>query len=255
MNKLQFANPIWMGGNSRKVNYHSEDSPDRCLEQYAIHGEKWNWKDRDLTYTLNSQGYRCEEFDKIDWQKSIVVIGCSYVFGVGLDDDQTLASCLNSKLSTPVINLGISGSSIPIALANLLAIIENYDQPKSVINLWTEYSRLPFWDDQTRHIGAWTKTKDKKHSGSNINILNNLFNYWNYSDNNPKQWARIFRSAAREILKSRGIKHLEGSMFRSTAELFDIPYFKCQDFARDGLHPGPKTIECLSSKISKLLIS
>jgi hypothetical protein len=40
---------------------------------------------RKVTYTTNSDHYRCPEWDQIDWNSSILILGCSVVFGVGVD--------------------------------------------------------------------------------------------------------------------------------------------------------------------------
>ena len=43
----------------------------------------------DLTYDLNNHGFRCRPFEDIDHQKQqIMVLGCSYTFGVGLKQEQ-----------------------------------------------------------------------------------------------------------------------------------------------------------------------
>jgi hypothetical protein len=71
----------------------------------------WEWRTRRVRYTVNSQHYRCPEWSDIDWSNSILMLGCSMVFGLGLDDDQTVTASLSRKLGMPVINLGVPGSS------------------------------------------------------------------------------------------------------------------------------------------------
>ncbi len=74
----------------------------------------------DVTYNFNSLGYRCPEFnlDKLEKKViSVVSIGASEVFGIGLPEDKTFphqfAKLLEKETGYPVINwnLGMGGAS------------------------------------------------------------------------------------------------------------------------------------------------
>lgn len=75
------------------------NTPIQLLDAYKTFGNHCH-------YTVNSQGYRCPEFDAIDWENSIIFFGCSHVFGIGLLDHETVANQLSLILNCPVINLG-----------------------------------------------------------------------------------------------------------------------------------------------------
>lgn len=243
MKILKFVNPPWeTAGN---IKFIGDDSEQRFSKHSVQYGTQWVWKNQKVNYSLNSQGYRCAEFHDIDWGESIVIFGCSRVFGIGLDDSQTLGSRLSEKLSMPAVNMGINGSSISVAVCNLLCLLENYPPPRYVVNLWTSLNRLPFWNSQNaHHLGSWTSVTTRTPS------MTHLFNLWNQNDENPQQWAKIFRAASKEILNARGITHYEASMFQHTSDLFDIPFFDYQDLARDQQHPGPKTMEFVATQIA-----
>lgn len=249
MQKLQFVNP-WLL-QTGKVRHVDDDSAESYKHSLAIYGDQWVWKNQKVEYSLNSQGYRCAEFRDIDWSQSVVIFGSSDVFGTGLDDSQTLSSRLSKKLSIPVINMGLSGSSMAVTLSNFLCLLENYPQPRYVINLWTSVNRLPYWDaGYAWHLGPWQNSLDL-----NLNKkLDGLFMAWNQGNENAQQWAKIFRSASTEILNSRRISHYEASMFQHTSDLFGIPFYDRQDFSRDQQHPGPKTIEFVATEISKNIL-
>ena len=74
--------------------------------------------DRSVSYKLNSQGYRCPEWNDIDWASSHLLFGCSVVQGIGLNDADTLDQELVKLLNEPVVNLGVGGGSLPFILAN-----------------------------------------------------------------------------------------------------------------------------------------
>jgi hypothetical protein len=92
---------IWVGS----------DTEERFQENLKSQPEDWPWRNQQITYKLNSQNYRAPEWDSIDWENSVVMFGCSQVFGVGVDEDQTLGYYLSELLNKPVINLGIPGGS------------------------------------------------------------------------------------------------------------------------------------------------
>ena len=59
----------------------------------------WQWRTKKIKYSVNSTGYRCPEWDQIDWSESILIFGCSQVFGIGVDDADTISDNLSRILS------------------------------------------------------------------------------------------------------------------------------------------------------------
>src|SRR6056297_703452 len=66
------------------------DTQERYNKNLNIFGADWKYADVDISYDLNSQGYRCSEFDQISWEDSVLFFGCSIVLGVGLPINETL---------------------------------------------------------------------------------------------------------------------------------------------------------------------
>ena len=117
----------------------------------------WRWRNEKVTYTLNSQGFRCAEFETIDWNNSILVIGDSTGFGTGVDDSQTCAKHLADLTKQSVINLSQNGASAMYLWANTSILVENNISPKCVIYIWPNSSRVvEFRNDNTiHHRGVW----------------------------------------------------------------------------------------------------
>lgn len=101
----------------------------------------WAWRDRSIRYTLNQQGYRCSEFDQVDWSQSILCFGCSITFGVGVDDCDTWPSQLAEITGVPTVNLGVAGGSIQINWANSVKLIAAGVRPRAVVYYWPDPSR------------------------------------------------------------------------------------------------------------------
>ena len=117
----------------------------------------WRWRNEKVTYTLNSQGFRCAEFETIDWNNSILVIGDSTGFGTGVDDSQTCAKHLADLTNQLVINLSQDAASAMYLWANTSILVENNISPKCVIYIWPNSSRVvEFRNDNTiHHRGVW----------------------------------------------------------------------------------------------------
>lgn len=80
--------------------------------------QKIGWCDNEgnpteIEYNLNKYGWRCKDFDKVT-DKSIVFLGCSNTFGVGLNETDTFASVVSKKFNKESINLGCPGKGLDI---------------------------------------------------------------------------------------------------------------------------------------------
>lgn len=109
-----------------------------------------------VTYTINAHGLRAPDFDeaKRPGVVRIVLLGDSFVFGIGVDDDGTLHRHLAAELerrwperSFEVVNLGIPGN-------NLASHVTMYETamarlaPDAVILGLTLANDLSRWDEQ-----------------------------------------------------------------------------------------------------------
>ena len=54
----------------------------------------WYYRTHEVKYILNSNKFRTKEFKDIDWENSIVLIGCSNTFGIGVTEEDTIAANL-----------------------------------------------------------------------------------------------------------------------------------------------------------------
>lgn len=163
--------------------YHGADNLENHIKNIKTQPSNWYYRNRELKYTINSHGYRTEEFDSIDWKNSVVIFGCSYVYGLGVDDSHTISYFLQELLGVPVINMAIPGSSIQFALHNSLMLYNKYGPPKMVIYGWTGLMRyLTYY---TNNTNSCIKNNDELHDYSaqhfipfnlvNIELIKNIW--------------------------------------------------------------------------------
>ena len=68
-----------------------------------------DWIDAEITYQMNSEGFRASEFDPA--RKRFMALGCSFTSGIGLPIDVVWPTLLSNDLGIEVDNLGASGAS------------------------------------------------------------------------------------------------------------------------------------------------
>jgi len=209
----------------------------------------WFYRHNPIKYTVNSKGYRTKEFDQIDWKNSIVMFGCSHVFGIGNDDKHTIPYYLEEICGIPIINMGINGSSIQAALHNSLITNNKYETPKAIIYSWTSITRYATYQKYNAAYNTLSSSMDyeglpliellkgkqlKREFHDLYNILGINMLYVDLIRNMWKDKCPIY----------------EFSLFANTADYFECDLFsEIQDKARDLHHYGPKTNKLIAEFI------
>ena len=186
-------------------------------------------------YKMNSMGYRCPEFDKIDFKESIFLFGCSCAFGVKLKTEETISYNLEQILGRPVINMALPGSSIQFNYYNQFKLALQEENPYGVINLWTSINRLPFFKNPEAvvHLGPWV---DDKNSDRQDLILTRA---WLNNRFHPIYTDKLSVKNARFLW--RNTRHVEGTVFIDSSKNLNIQYFTPLDYSDNNGHPGPKS--------------
>jgi hypothetical protein len=220
---------FYMGDNEEFYKKNLKEMPD-----------DWHYRTKDVTYTLNSKGYRAKEFDEYDWSEAIVLFGCSCTFGVGVSDDETISHYLSEITGRDVINLGVPGGSNQFMLDQSVILKKNYPKPYAVIMLWTVTDRMPHYGSKKLyHMGSWNLVNDDERiSGYDYfdihrDIIKNL--YFDYS-NEYIMFKNIVNT--NQCIWENDTNYVETSFFESTAHyggLFNVIPFN--NDARDLLHP------------------
>jgi hypothetical protein len=236
--------------NSKIVEWHSTDQEllfEKNLKTTAI---DWTYRSKKVYYNLNSQGYRCPEWNQIDWVNSILLIGCSYTFGVGLAEEDTLSVRLSAITGRPVINLGIGSSSNHLILYNSFKLIDSDIRPSHVVALFSDVSRVTHFKekDPVTHFGSWIYPTHNHHNpDSKLTMPKfseyelNFYSHWIYDNNSDVHGAMAARSVE-SLWKSHGVKFLGCSAYNGqlSDRYYKLP--KAVDKARDLMHPGKATM-------------
>lgn len=219
--------------NYQPINHEAEftegDSEKIFKKKLKTKPADWTYRTKKITYRNNEYGFRTKSFDKIDWKDSIVIFGCSNVYGIGLADEDTIPCKLEKLLDIPVINLGIRSSAIDLNCWNSLALHEKYPYPRAIIHVWTSLDRYT------------------------VKIHDTVFPYTPSSSNFDcrLEWAersQIYVQADRALWKGK-TQYYEASFFADTANELKIDHFKCPDVARDDSHPGIVSTQLAAEKI------
>jgi hypothetical protein len=137
---------IWtLTGLSEK--YENENliiQPNNTYDFYTADNPIYNNSkpDADISYKLNSDGFRCDDFNKENTKDSILVAGCSNTFGLGIPYDVTWGNLLSEKTkSKDFYNLGVVAASIPVIVNNCFNFIEEFGRPKAIFILFPSTDR------------------------------------------------------------------------------------------------------------------
>jgi len=223
------------------LNFCPNDTRELFEQNLKIQPRDWYYRTHPVKYTLNSLGYRTKEFNDIDWKESIVIFGCSHVFGIGVTDEHTIAYFLEQLSGRPVINMGVGGSSIQNALHNSIILADSkYPTPKAVIYSLTDLRRFHLYaNTAVEHCGNWTDMID-------IERFSNLENTIPFNLMNIKM--------IRNLWKNKTIYH-EFSAFGQEKLINRIDTkiqcdeFDLDDCARDVAHQGPTANSLIAEKM------
>jgi hypothetical protein len=227
------------------LNFCPCDTKELFEENLKTQPADWYYRTHPVKYTLNSLGYRTKEFEDIDWKESIVIFGCSIIFGMGVTDEHTIPYFLEQLSGRPVINMGIGGSSIQNALHNSIILANSkYPTPKAVVYSFTDLCRFHLYaNNAVEHCGHWTDT-------SNIRKFSNLQNTIPFNLINIKM--------IRNLWKNKTIYH-EYSPFGQEKIINTLDTEICCDTfamdkcARDVAHQGPISNSLIAEKMYEKL--
>lgn len=112
--ELHFPQHSWYKYRGKTLNWLDSDNEERWAEhmkdaQSRERLSRYGWTKDNVTYALNSYGFRCDEFRD---DSSILCLGCSFTGGVGLPLDKIWPTVLADKLGLKCWNLGIGAGSM-----------------------------------------------------------------------------------------------------------------------------------------------
>ena len=243
------------------VNWYGSDDESKFRENTKKQPDVMAaWKGQTFNYTLNSQGFRAPEFLKVDWASSVVVLGCSFVFGEGVDDTQCLTYQLSEIIGRPVINLGIPGAGPDLIFYNNIVLQRQYPQPQQVIIVWPGADRLTQFTNQGANCyGIWDC--DPRNPEYNT-AWNRIYVTMNANSEHRAHVMKMYSCALQSIWGQRlreftwaleTADHIGCELLNGNRSSWDNPDLNRLDRARDLVHPGPDWHRAWSKQIAKSL--
>ena len=216
----------------------------------------WYYREKPVTYTWNRNGYRCPEWEDIDWANSHIVMGSSVVAGVGVAYEDTLPAWMESMLGEPVINLGYGGGSVYVHMYNAIHLIDNKIKPKSVTFVMPDYARLTYFEQPYPTHMLANSPPDNANLGA-------LYNAWIADSNHSDMFGHMIAKGYEALWQAQGVPvQLVHDWWQDVTKRTDWPVLPPQmDLARDMssgpngwyAHPGRLTQRMWAQHIVELL--
>ena len=219
------------------TNFSSNDGPKEFERNLKSQPTDWKYRTKSVEYKVNSNGYRCKEWNEINWSEAIVLFGCSCTFGVGLDETETISYHLSKLTGREVVNLGYSSGSNELIVNNCASMLKNFGMPYGVVINWTTTDRFRFYrSNQYDDLGPWTK------NAAEINDEEiDVGKLWELTFIDPvNELAKnYYWSTYTDAIFEGRTKYAKISFFGLTAHYTrSEKWFEIDNGARDMLHPG-----------------
>ena len=214
-------------------------------------------------YTINSHGYRCQEFptSSLVGKKNVVVLGCSHTFGIGTSDDElwvnTFENKLDAKKKLRFWNLGQPGASGDL-IVRILYATEKILFPSIILICWPHASRRERLETPkpVNLTGANELLCTETHDTDRQNFLKNVFLVQKFAEHNT---AKVFHCFGDETQPLENAKVYDEETLRNCWPAYDRPnagdpdrvLTKEPSLARDGMHYGVEHHERFAKQLFK----
>ena len=228
--------------------FMSCDTKESFEHSLKVKPEDWYYRHNSVEYTINSDRFRTKEFKDIDWKNSIVLLGCSYTFGVGVTDEDTISAQLEKITGKPVVNLGQPGVSNAVIAYNSYYLKENYPTPISVVNLWTGMSRWFRITSEGKRMVNYVFKESASRETLNTEVINNIM-HMKMSNALWKDHPNHIQTCIYDCLKDGKPVSIAQKVF---PEVIELKRRWAEDMSgRDNVHPGKET----NKEIAKMIAS
>jgi hypothetical protein len=210
----------------------------------------------DITYSVNSSGYRSIEFDPKSTAPKIMFVGCSFTTGIGVRQEEIWTSVLTNKMSKHYgvdfeqHNFGLPGYGTD-AMAQVTFQALPLVKPDLLVALFPSTERRMHYSNYIHRIAlipSFTKRNVYKKEHEALVTLQNDANdfyhwvmQWNFMNltaekhNIPWMWATYYPTREIEPHYHHYVRT------DNYAPVLFPPFIQMKDYGRDLSHPGPKS--------------
>jgi len=211
----------------------SEELYQKNLKQNTPNMNDWV----NLSYKINKHGFRGEEMPTEKKPRSIITLGCSITFGVGMPVDQIWSTLVGNTLCQRAYNLGVPSGSLDLCFRVLLAWLPKI-RPSHVFLLEPPGVR---YETITRSFGMNSSTVD----GTNpVGIRFEHEDEWTL---HREKTMRGIKSLCDQFDTPFYHVSYDEQLTTETAEMFGRV-----DAARDMMHPGRNTHTYIAMNLLEL---
>lgn len=226
------------------------DSYEHTRSANAISNGHTQYKEEDVSYTINDYGFRGKWRLEDRSKPSLAAFGCSFTFGIGIADQDLYVNKMAAHLDCLPYNLGVPGGSMDKA-TRFYARISEYQHFDYVVFLIPTLGRMEIPNTSNNKptldlIPNWTSINmpDERRRKAIYSVLDdNFFEYSTIANVN----------SCIQIAKRHNTQIYFSSWDMPTYDLiYDylgkdsghlLPFFEIlqlgTNMARDGTHPGP----------------
>tara|TARA_B110001454_G_scaffold59023_1_gene57757 strand:+ start:481 stop:1335 length:855 start_codon:yes stop_codon:yes gene_type:complete len=242
---------------SKNRTYSNQWMKPDTLENYKM-TEFWRhtYAPDEFYYDTNANGFRCDDFDTMDFtKKSIIYLGCSHTFGVGLPEEHSWPTITHNKIQKEhntiynYINLGVHGAGIDYYL-QFLPYFAKFN-PGIIISCTPEITRINSIDKNNiiSHLTPFSvldnhylKTTKKQLSATEIMYRNSILE----GNSNFEYKKEVIFANVKSIAKLLNAQFIE----IDNSVLIECHGHGEEDNARDSAHTG----KIANEKFSEIVI-
>jgi hypothetical protein len=242
--------------------YQPSDHPKYWLNG----GNLQDYTEDELLYTVNNYGFRGNDVTQLDTKPKLMTAGCSHTYGIGIRDHEVWGSKLAEQLDMYHINIGVGGIGYDTVTLLVKQFFEQGIIPDTLVVLWPTVNRKLFVLNTTK---STNQSIDDFIVNPSTQITPNVYQY--HINNHPPEeedikmaikgyllqsvqqtlfdfW--IYRELVISLCEHHNVKLIEGFLEDNT---FNYVKEKCNrmiprifyntwpDYARDGMHFGPRS--------------
>lgn len=199
-----------------------------------------NWLDYEkFSYKFNNLGFRSDS----TYAKSLLALGCSYTFGVGIPYQFTWPYIVSQKTNLNCLNCGIPGSS-PYSSFRIGWYLLKEIEPDIVVFLCPPNDRMAVINkDSMYDIGPWYFGTNSIHYHYFNKTAVDFYSNFIMNEENLILQEELSRLALRQICQQKNIKYLD----------LYLKDFEFIDLARELAHPGIKSNQQFANHVLSLI--